>query len=133
MTYQSIPFLTSTPTTITKIKKPTILSSTTGRLVSEEPPRLVTMVRAIRPRMSSIRAAARMVLPTTVLSLPISLRASTVMETEVAVRMTPMKTFCISTFCAPESLKKKARDRAADPRHDDAAQRHAEAGLAGLL
>ena len=30
-------------------------------------------------------------------------------------------------------VKEKGQDRAADPRHDDAAQRHAEAGLAGLL
>jgi len=69
---------------------------------------LVTMVKAIRPSTSSIKAAARMVLPTTVDSLPISLRVSTVMETEVAVNTTPIKIFCISALAEPLSLKKAA-------------------------
>lgn len=61
-------------------------------MLSCPPDRLLTMVRAIRPSTSSIRAAARMVLPTLVSSLPISFSVSTVMLTEVAVRMVPMNT-----------------------------------------
>ena len=59
------------------------------------------MVRAIRPSTSSIRAAARMVLPTLVSSRPISFRVSTVMLTEVAVRMVPRNTS--SSSVAPGS------------------------------
>ena len=96
------------PTTMTKRKKAAILIRTTSRLESAEPPMLVTMVKAIRPSTSSIKAAARMVLPTTVDSLPISLRVSTVMETEVAVNTTPIKIFCINALAEPLSLKKAA-------------------------
>ena len=54
----------------------------------------VTIVSAMMPRTSSIIAAPRIALPEWVLSLPISFRVSTVIETEVAVRMTPMNRFC---------------------------------------
>ena len=60
-------------------------------MLSPPPARLLTRVRATRPSTSSISAAARMVLPTFVSSLPISLSVSTVMLTEVAVRIVPMK------------------------------------------
>ena len=56
--------------------------------------KLVISVRAIIPRISSINAAPRIALPERVDSFPISLSVSTVMLTEVAVRMTPIKTFC---------------------------------------
>ena len=108
--YQPSSLLTSTPTTPTKTKKATILTKTTTMLTCA-PARLVTTVSAIRPRMSSMRAAAKIVLPTLVESLPSSVRVSTVMLTEVAVRMTPMKMFWSRTLpgCANSPrLKKKA-------------------------
>ena len=45
--------------------------------------------RMMMPTMSSMRAAPRMVAPTWVLSLPISVRVSTVMLTEVAANTVP--------------------------------------------
>ena len=84
--------LAPTPATAAKIKKPRIFSRTSPTL-SPPPARLLTRVSATRPSTSSIRAAARMVLPTFVSSLPISFRVSTVMLTEVAVRIVPTNTF----------------------------------------
>ena len=80
------------PTAAAKAKKRTIFTSTSP-MFTLSPPRLVTTVRQMRPNTSSMRAAARMVLPTLVESLPSSFRVSTEMETEVAVRMTPIKMF----------------------------------------
>ena len=61
------------------------------------PEKLVTMVRAMMPRTSSMIAAPRMAVPTRERSRPSSRRVWTVMLTEVAVRMMPMKMFCNST------------------------------------
>ena len=55
---------------------------------------LVIIVKAIIPKISSIIAAPKMALPARVFSLPISLRVSTVILTDVAVKITPMKMFC---------------------------------------
>ena len=60
--------------------------------------RLVIMVSAMIPRISSITAAPKIALPARVLSFPISLSVSTEMLTDVAVRMTPTKTFCSITI-----------------------------------
>ena len=60
---------------------------------------LVITVSAIIPRISSMMAAPRMALPALVLSLPISLSVSTVILTEVAVKITPIKIFCSSCSC----------------------------------
>ena len=64
-------------------------------MLSSPPARLQTSVRAIRPSTSSMSAAAKIVLPTLVSSFFISLSVSTVMLTDVAVRMVPMKMFSI--------------------------------------
>ena len=58
---------------------------------------LVIKVSRISPRMSSISAAPRIALPDRVESLPISLRVSTLIETEVAVRMVPTNMFSQNT------------------------------------
>ena len=50
---------------------------------------LVTIVRTIIPRISSITAAPRIVVPTAPFNLPISLSVWTVILTEVAVSTTP--------------------------------------------
>ena len=85
------------PTATANTKNSTIFSSTTGRLTLS-PARLVTTVRAIRPSTSSISAAAKMVPPTLVSSFPSSFRVSTVMLTEVAVRMVPRNTSSSRVF-----------------------------------
>ena len=61
-------------------------------MLSSPPARLHTSVSATRPSTSSMSAAARIVLPTLVSSFFISLSVSTVMLTEVAVRIVPVKT-----------------------------------------
>ena len=55
--------------------------------------RLVTTVRAIIPRISSMRAAPIIAFPALVDSLPSSLSVSTVMLTDVAVSIMPMNIF----------------------------------------
>ena len=60
--------------------------------LTEESFKLVTMVRTIIPRISSITAAPRIVVPTFPFNLPNSLKVSTVILTEVAVNTTPMNT-----------------------------------------
>ena len=62
-------------------------------MLSSPPAKLQTSVKAMRPSTSSMSAAARIVLPTLVSSFFISLSVSTVMLTDVAVRMVPMKIF----------------------------------------
>ena len=57
------------------------------------PFRPMMMLRMMMPMMSSRIAAESMVVPAFVLSLPISRRVSTVIETLVAVRITPTNTF----------------------------------------
>ena len=54
---------------------------------------LVTTVKAITPKISSIIAAPKIAFPARVLSFPSSFNVSTVMLTEVAVRIIPMKIF----------------------------------------
>ena len=54
---------------------------------------LVMIVRAMIPSTSSMMAAPRMALPEWVFSFPSSFKVSTVMLTEVAVKMTPMNIF----------------------------------------
>ena len=56
-----------------------------------------------------MRAAPRIALPERVESLPISLSVSTVMLTEVAVRMTPMKRFC-KKFSPPRLKNQESRN-----------------------
>ena len=58
------------------------------------PPKLITMVNAIMPRISSITAAPKIALPARELNAPSSFSVSTVILTEVAVMTTPMKIFC---------------------------------------
>ena len=55
---------------------------------------LVMIVRAMMPRISSIIAAPRIALPERVFSFPSSFNVSTVILTDVAVRITPINTFC---------------------------------------
>ena len=85
-------------------------------MFTSAPARLVTIVSTTRPITSSISAAARMVLPTLELSLPISLRVSTVMETEVAVRMVPMKMCCRIRLGPASSGENRKPSRAPSPR-----------------
>ena len=62
-------------------------------------------VKAMIPRMSSIIAAPSIALPDSDFSLPSSLSVSTVILTDVAVSITPIKTFCKNTLqVAPESI-----------------------------
>ena len=75
------------------MKKATILSKTTTMFTLESA-RLVTTVKATMPRMSSMIAAPKIALPARVFNFPISLRVSTEMLTEVAVKMIPIKMFC---------------------------------------
>lgn len=65
--------------------------SSTVHIFTPSPARLVTTVSAIIPRISSISAAPRIAFPARVESFPSSLRVSTVIETEVAVRTIPIK------------------------------------------
>ena len=74
-------------------KKATIFSRTIATF-TEESARLVTIVRATMPKMSSIIAAPKIAFPARVLSLPISFKVSTEILTEVAVRIMPIKIFC---------------------------------------
>ena len=67
---------------------------------------LITTVRAMMPRISSMIAAPSIALPARVESLPISFSVSTVILTEVAVRMMPMKIFWSITLESVLSLKK---------------------------
>ena len=62
-------------------------------MFTEGSARLVTSVSAMIPRISSIRAAPRIAFPAFVDSLPSSFSVSTVMLTDVAVRMIPIKMF----------------------------------------
>ena len=80
-----------------KTKNNTIFSSTSSRL-PPPPAMLDTTVSATRPSTSSIRAAARIVLPTRVSRCPSSLSVSTVMLTEVAVSTVPKKMFSRKVF-----------------------------------
>ena len=68
------------------------------------------MVSAIIPSTSSITAAPRIAFPALVFSLPISRSVSTVILTEVAVRITPIKILRYITRSAapPPSVKKYA-------------------------
>ena len=56
------------------------------------------------PRISSITAAPRIAVPTRLFSLPISRSVSTVIETEVAVRTTPMNAALIMFILSPGLL-----------------------------
>ena len=82
---------------IAKAKNSTIFTSTSASPLPS-PARLATTVRTMRPSTSSMRAAARMVLPTLVSRRPSSRRVSTVMLTEVAVRTVPRNTFSSRVF-----------------------------------
>ena len=85
--------LNATATTIAKTKKSTILSITSP-IFTDLSAHEVTIVSAIIPRISSIRAAPRIALPDFDERRPISLSVSTVILTEVAVRIIPIKMFC---------------------------------------
>ena len=67
------------------------------------------IVNAIIPRTSSITAAPRIAFPASVLSFPISRSVSTVILTEVAVRITPiniLRYIAASAVIPVESVKK---------------------------
>ncbi len=78
---------------------------------------LMTMVSTMMPMTSSIIAALIIVVPSSPLSLPRSLSACTVMDTLVAVIMTPMNTFLRNSsvpgspkpWKSPESTKPPIR------------------------
>lgn len=78
------------PRIAAKIKNRTILIST-NQMFTSLLLKLVMIVKAIIPRTSSIIAAPRIALLAGVFNLPSSFSVSTVIETEVAVRTTPMK------------------------------------------
>ena len=88
----SITFENKTPTNPPTMKKAIILNKTKLILTSEFVI-LVTTVRAMTPKISSIMAAPRIALPARVLSFPNSFSVSTVILTEVAVRIIPIKIF----------------------------------------
>ena len=73
-------------------KKATILIMTVVKStdVSAIP---VIKVNAIIPNTSSIKAAPRMAFPLGVDNFPISFKVSTLMDTEVAVKITPINMF----------------------------------------
>lgn len=103
----------TTPSPADRAKNPTIFKSTI-QTFTEVSARLVMMVRAMMPKISSMMAAPKMALPARVLSLPISFKVSTVMLTDVAVRMTPINIFCKKTLALASeereaSLKQWAR------------------------
>ena len=81
------------PPTPIKTKNPRIFPNT-SHTFTDESARLVITVRAMIPRISSIMAAPKMAFPALVFNLPISFKVSTEILTEVAVKITPMKTFC---------------------------------------
>lgn len=77
------------PTTSTNTKNAAMRPNTSsGWTVGSVKP--VSTVSTTMPRISSMTAAPRIAVPTLLLSLPISRRVSTVIETEVAVSTTPM-------------------------------------------
>lgn len=55
---------------------------------------LVTTVKAITPKISSMIAAPKIAFPARVLNFPSSFNVSTVILTEVAVKIIPIKIFC---------------------------------------
>ena len=57
---------------------------------------LIKTVRATIPIISSIIAAPTIVVPDLVLSLPVSLRVSTEIVTDVAIKMTPINIYSSS-------------------------------------
>ena len=75
------------------MKKPTIFSNTM-EILTDSSAILVINVSAMIPRISSITAAPRIALPERVFNFPSSFRVSTVILTDVAVRITPINTFC---------------------------------------
>ena len=81
-----------TPPTPDNRKNAAIFNSTVTRFTLESA-MLVMIVRAMMPSTSSMMAAPRMALPEWVFSFPSSFKVSTVMLTEVAVKMTPMNIF----------------------------------------
>ena len=91
------------PTIIAKAKNASVLSSTQSGFDSGflNP---ITKVSTKIPITSSMIAALRIVVPSSVLSLPISFRASTVMLTLVAVIITPMNT-AVKNFSEPHGAK----------------------------
>ena len=80
------------PTISENAKNATILRRTTATLTVGSA-RLVTIVSATMPRISSIIAAPNIAFPERVFNFPISLSVSTVILTDVAVSITPTNTF----------------------------------------
>ena len=96
---------TKSATIITKAKNRVIFISTTGSETPEPPLMLVIAVSTIIPIMSSITAAPSIVVPILPESFPSSLKVSTVMLTEVAVSVTPIKrAFIKSTLGSPSGF-----------------------------
>ena len=62
--------------------------------------KLVTIVNAIMPNISSIKAAPNIAFPVLLLSLPSSFKVSTVILTDVAVNIIPINIFSINSFPA---------------------------------
>ena len=84
----------NTPKSNANAKKPSILSITITIFPDLGSASEVITVRAIMPKTSSISAAPRIAFPALLLSFPSSFSVSTVMLTEVAVRITPTNTSC---------------------------------------
>lgn len=80
----------TTPQIVDNIKNATIFRSTKLILV-ELFVELVTIVKMIIPKISSIIAAPNIAVPERVFNLPSSCKVSTVILTEVAVNITPIK------------------------------------------
>ena len=79
------------PSTIARAKNRMVEAATfSGLDVGSLKP--MTTVSTMIPMTSSMMAAFKMVVPTSVFSLPSSFKACTVMLTDVAVRITPIKT-----------------------------------------
>ena len=95
----SIALETKNPATPPTIKNNTILINTSPILTSVLVA-LVTTVKAMTPKISSMMAAPKIALPARVFSFPSSFNVSTVILTDVAVRIIPIKIFCNSGAAA---------------------------------
>ena len=85
------------PTIILNIKNPTIFTITFITL-TDEPAKLVIIVKTSIPKTSSIMAAPTIIFPTEVDTFPSSLKVSTVILTDVAVKTEPINIFCTKTL-----------------------------------
>ena len=87
------------PAIIAQTKNITTLCKTT-EILTDESAKLVMIVKATIPKISSIIAAPNIAFPARVFNLPNSFKVSTVILTEVAVKIIPIKIFCNISRCA---------------------------------